>query len=228
MKSPLPEDVAFVLRERVAGDEAAVGGALLPEERALLAPEASPKRIADFALGRVCGREALRQAGAWSGGAPPAILRHERAPVWPPGYVGSLAHTHGAAAAVAAPAARYRGLGVDVESRNRDTAGVAARILRPEEREALGGLPPEWVTVWFCVKESIYKALHPATGVYLGFQDARVHGPARRADLAAGGSGSLEWELLKACGADFPASFRGRAGWSVDERWLVAGVWLKA
>jgi 4'-phosphopantetheinyl transferase EntD len=119
-------------------------------------------------------------------------------------------------------------LGVDVEARGRDTTAVAARILRPEERAALGGLPHDWATLWFCVKESVYKALHPVTGVYLGFQDARVHLPQSLPALAADGGGTLDWELLKACGAEFPVGTTGRAGWSAEGRWLVAGVWLEA
>jgi len=228
MKSPFPEDIAFVLRERKAGDEDAVAGELLPQERALLAAEASPKRIADFALGRSCARAALRQAGAWSEGPPPLLLQRGRAPIWPAGYVGSLAHTHGAAAAAAAPSARYGALGVDLEPRGRDAAAAGSRILRPEERTALAGGTREAVILWFCVKESIYKALHPLTDVYLGFQDVRVLPSASIAGLTAGGSGTLDWELLKPCGAQFPAGMRGRAGWSVSGPWLVAGVWLKA
>ena len=47
MKSPFPEDIAFVLRERKAGDEATVAGELLPQERALLVIRASAHHSAE-------------------------------------------------------------------------------------------------------------------------------------------------------------------------------------
>ncbi len=250
--SPFPFDAAFIFRERRPGDEAGLVARLIPQERELLAPKATPKRIAEFALGRDCGREALRrlsamQAGARQGGVPseeappdrapqgeaPPILRRERGPAWPPGIVGSLAHSRGAAVAVVAPAARYRGLGVDLERLDRDAATTTRRTLRPEEREALAGRAPALAVLWFCVKESIFKALHPLTGVYLGFQDARVQAPSVWPDFTRAGAGVLEWELLKASGEGFPAGMRGQAGWATtgsaaEPPWLVTGVWIAA
>jgi len=234
MRSPFPPEIAFVLRERRAGDEAGLAAALTPAERELLAPGASPKRVAEFALGRATARAALRELGAWPEGAPPPpILRRERAPLWPPGVVGSFAHSRdsaGIAAAVAAVArtGRYRGVGADLERLGRDTSSIARRILRPEERAALAGHAPALVTLWFCVKECIYKALHPLTGEYLGFQDARVLLSEPQPDPTRAGTGMLAWELLKTCGPEFPAGLRGAAGWSVAPPWLAAGVWIEA
>ncbi len=262
MRSPFPPEIAFVFRERTAGDEAGLAAALTPAERELLAPGASPKRVAEFALGRATARAALRELGAWPEGAPPpSILRREHAPLWPPGIVGSLAHSHGAAVAAAAVAAApvaatvaaahataipaaailtwepvaaaaragsTRGIGADLERLDRDTSAIAPRILRPEERAALGGHAPTLVTLWFCVKECIYKALHPLTGEFLGFQDARVLAGAPLPDLMRAGTGTLTWELLRACGAEFPAGLRGVAGWSAAPPWLAAGVWIEA
>jgi 4'-phosphopantetheinyl transferase EntD len=240
MRSPFPPEIAFAFRERAAGDEGALAAALTAPERALLASGASAKRVAEFALGRATARVALRELGAWPEGAPPpSILRRERAPVWPPGVVGSLAHSRGAAIAAAAwvpasrggppaPRGRWRSIGADLERLERDTSSIARRVLRPEELAALAGRAPALVTLWFCVKECIYKALHPLTGEFLGFQDARVLLPERLPDLPQPGAGTLTWELLKACGAEFPAGLRGVAGWSVAPPWLAAGVWIEA
>jgi 4'-phosphopantetheinyl transferase EntD len=228
MRSPFPDDVAFVVRESSPAEEEAIAAELLPDERMLLSADASPSRLADFGLGRACGREALRRAGAWTGGAPPPILRRERMPVWPTGYVGSIAHTPGAAAAVAAGAARYLGLGVDIEAFERDATAIGTRILLPEERTAVEGLPSSAIILCFCAKEAVYKALNPITGVYLGFQEVRLHLPARGLTIKAGKLGELEWELLKESGAKYPVGTRGIVGWSVEGPWLVAGAWLKA
>jgi enterobactin synthetase component D len=234
MRSPFPEDVAFALRQADAGAAAGSGATLLPEERALLSADASAKRVSDFALGRACAREALGLAGA-PGAAQTAILRDERRPVWPQGYVGSLAHTEGVAVAAAALTSRYRGLGVDVEALARDASGVARRVLRPEEREALAARNASHsvsALIVFGVKESIFKALHPITGVYLGFQDARVTLPEPVLELGPevteGTGGTLAWELLKDSGPGYPVGLRGAAGWCVVGEWLVTGVWVPA
>jgi 4'-phosphopantetheinyl transferase EntD len=238
MRSPFPDDVAFALRQPLPADEQALAAELLPEERLLLSAEASPKRVADFARGRACAREALRLAGAWNDGHPPAILRRDRVPLWPSGFVGSLGHTHGAAAAAAAPATRYRGLGVDIELLDRDVTPVTERVLLPEERAALANHPPALALLWFCAKEAVYKALNPFTGVYLGFHDVRVELPQPVTALPTltlkteaspiDAAGTLQWELLRDSGTGFPSGLRGSAGWSTDGRWLVAGVWVKA
>jgi 4'-phosphopantetheinyl transferase EntD len=227
MRSPFPNDVAFVVRESSPAEEEAIAAELLPDERMLLSADASPSRLADFGLGRACGREALRLAGAWSGGSPQPILRRERMPVWPTGYVGSIAHTPGAAVAVAARGALYRSLGVDIEACERDATAIGTRILLPDEREALVGQPPGAIILWFCAKEAVYKALNPITGVYLGFQEVRLRVPAQGLTIKAGKPGQLEWELLKESGPGFPVGMRGPIGWTVEGPWLVAGAWLK-
>ena len=227
MRSPFPEDVAFVLRESVAEEEEALTAELLPEERMLLSADASPNRLADFALGRACGRAALKMAGAFAEGHPRPILRKERMPVWPHGFVGSLAHTEGAAAAAVARGTLYQGLGVDIEAIDRDATSVGARILLPDEHTALEGRSDATILLWFCAKEAVYKALNPVTGVYLGFQEVRLHASDSLPKVATGQSGRLEWELLKDSGPGYPAGLRGQAGWTVTGRWIVAGVWLR-
>ncbi len=238
MQSPFPADVAFVFRERRAGDEEGLAAALTPEERALLSSSATPKRVAEFALGRDCARAALRTVGAWpEGSPPPSILRKERAPLWPEGVVGTLAHSRGGAGVGAAVAAvartgSYRGLGVDLERADREALSLARRILRLDERTALSALPTDaqrtWIGIAFSVKEAIFKAIHPATGVYLGFQDARALPRDPRPDVMQQPGGTLEWELLKACGPGYPAGMRGPAAWTVEGLWLATGVWISA
>lgn len=232
--SLFPPKVAWEFRQAAEWEESSLLAELTEAERELLSSSATPKRTAEFALGRECGRAALRQLGAWPAGTPkPAILRREGAPVWPAGIVGSIAHSHGAAAAAVARVGDMRNVGIDLEPLDRDVTRTARRTLRPEEREALSGKSPVLALLAFCVKEAVFKALHPLTGIYLGFQDARVYPPEAPPDPKHTGTGTLEWELLKACGAGLPAGYRGTAGWSTQgggypHPWLLAGVWIAA
>jgi 4'-phosphopantetheinyl transferase EntD len=108
--SLFPPNVSWVFRQAQEPEEAALIEQLTPEERLLVPADAASKRIAEFGLGRKCGREALRLLGAWPGGAsPPSILRRDRMPVWPAGIVGSIAHSHGAAIATVAYASEMHG-----------------------------------------------------------------------------------------------------------------------
>ncbi len=217
--SPFPPDVAF------AWGEAGRTATPLPEERALLGPNVSERRLREFALGRACAREAVAALDPRHAQRP--ILRAAgRAPRWPAGIVGAITHTGGSAAAAAAQEALYLGVGLDLEARPRGSERLARRILRPAERERLAGLPPEQfagrVAVIFSAKESIYKALNPATGIYLGFQDAEIEGlPGPEA-----GSGELRWRLLRACGPALPAGYEGRGRFAAHGGLVLTGVWV--
>lgn len=197
---------------------------LLPEEAALLA-QAVPTRRDEFALGRHCAREALRRL---DGEVPAPLLRRgERMPQWPPGRVGAISHSHGLAVAAVGDARGYVGLGVDVERLRPVSPRLRERVLRPEEREALAGLSDEACTqrtiLTFSLKECIYKALFPVTGVYLGYQDARVEADPPGAD---GEAGRLRWALCAPAGADFPAGWRGEGAYAWVGAVVVTAVWV--
>ena len=204
------------------------GARLLPEENALLGLTASAKRRRDFTLGRCCARTALARLGHGEPGpAPPPILRGEgRKPRWPPGIVGAITHTGGFAAAAVAADGDYLGIGLDLERLGRRTQRLSRKILRPEERLELEALPAEkrdtQATVIFSAKESIYKALNPATGVYLGFQDARIalSGPPDAAE------GALNWRLCKSCGPALPAGFTGEGRYARRGDFVLTAVWV--
>ncbi len=246
--SPFPTEIAFCW---CAGDQAGAA-TLLPAEAALLTPGASNKRRREFTLGRHCARTALtrldRAAGdgqAREGGGgtedreqalagrgeaaqqAPILRGKGRTPLWPEGVVGSIAHSGGMAAAAAADAARYAGIGLDLERVGRGSERLMKRILRPEERAPLLALPAAWrepaFATIFSVKEGIYKALHPATGVFLGFQDAALEAPP---PIDATG-GDLVWRLHRACGGAFPAGFRGRARFSLRGGYVLTAVWVE-
>jgi 4'-phosphopantetheinyl transferase EntD len=229
-----PEGIAFAI---LAPDEPA--GEPLPEERALLSPRALPERVAEFARGRAAARRALAALGV-SGAEQLAILRAgPRAPRWPEGIVGAIAHSAGWAAAACARSGQRRGLGIDLERVRPVPAALLRRILRPEERDWEALPEAEHVAAFaraFSAKESIYKALHPATGIFLGYHDASVEwgltppaplsrGRAERnvEEIPTGDGMPFAWTLHKGCGTEFPEGFRGEG-----RAWAGAGLVLTA
>jgi enterobactin synthetase component D / holo-[acyl-carrier protein] synthase len=235
--SPFPPDVAF----RQAGPGDAAGMALLPGERALLSARVTARRLAEFTLGRGCARAALAALAperAAELAATPILREDARRPRWPAGFVGSITHHRGLAAAAAARAADYEGLGLDLESVRKPSPELVRRILRPEERAAWQELPPqEWDAAfmrWFSAKESLFKALYPLTGVYLGFQEAAVEEQEAELESEAqedvpGGVARaiLRWRLHKACGPDFPVGRAGPGCVLSQGGAVLSGVWLR-
>ncbi len=219
-----PADVAFVWSEGLGS-----APALLPQERAVLGKAASGRRVKDFTLGRQCAREALaRLAGHPPGtGATPVLRAAGRAPSWPAGVVGAITHTGGRAAAAVAAEAGYLGIGLDLERLRRGSPRLARRILRPAEQEtanALGDAERDgWVTAIFSAKESIFKALNPATGVFLGFQDASVE----LESPPETGIGVFRWRLHRACGAKLPEGFTGEGRLACRGGHGLTAVWVK-
>jgi len=71
---------------------------LMPEEARYLG-RAVPKRVREFAAGRLCARRALAEFGIVDFAVEVA---DDRQPVWPASMVGSITHTAGFCAAVAA------------------------------------------------------------------------------------------------------------------------------
>lgn len=221
LTSPFPRGIAFAERTQGAGGSPP----LAPGEAEALGPATAPRRHVQFALGRACAREALRQLGA---GGDIAIGRAaDRRPLWPEGYVGSITHSHEHAAAAAASVNRYRGLGIDLERTRAPSDGLLERICRPEERAAIAALDDALraiaFTAMFAAKESVYKAVNPLTGVYLGFHDARV---AFAGDPWDGTGGAFTFTLLKDSGPDFPVGHAGQGAWRLEGAWVLAGVWL--
>ena len=239
--SLFPADVAYVW----GGTREPVEFRLAPEEAEIIAGKVSARRREEFTLGRACAHQALIELAQTpgvvalpmpteSGRVSHTLGRVGRAPDWPKGVVGAITHSHGAAAAAVARGEHYLGVGLDIEPESESLHRVASRICRPEELKALDGLPEPmrmaWLAVTFSIKESIFKALNPATGIYLGFQDALVYQNVEQngehRPLAPGVSGNLGWQLLKDCGSDFPVGFTGPAAFQRQAGWVLTGVWL--
>ena len=147
---------------RIVGDPVSVAVAIDRHRR-------DPAR--ETQLGREAARIALESIGA--GVSDLGVDR--RGPVWPEGFVGSIAHSAGTAVAIAAKQSDRAGLGIDIERNNRALAdGVIDRISTPSERTWLDRVPAGPL-VLFCAKEATYKALsrferHPVSFADVSFE----------------------------------------------------------
>lgn len=141
------------------------------QERAAVAG-AAPVRREQFLAGRACAHAALRGLGRDG----PAVLRAPtRAPLWPPGVVGSIAHTAEVAGAAVASAEDAWGLGLDIERIEPALEPDVERLVcTPAERAAHRLLGPSAGKLVFCAKECVYKCVSPATGWSLDFDDVEV------------------------------------------------------
>lgn len=160
---------------------------LFPEERDVVA-RAVDKRRQEFATVRQCARTALAELGV---PAVPILPGAKGAPRWPDGIVGSMTHCAGYRAAAVARASALSSLGVDAEPAiPLDDRDVLALVTDETERAALAELGrrhPDvpWDRLLFSAKESVYKTWFPLTGLWLGFEEARV-------DLAPDGTFTAE------------------------------------
>jgi 4'-phosphopantetheinyl transferase EntD len=150
-------------------------GVGLFDEEALVIEKAVLTRRQQFTAGRKLARQAWQRLGI----APVALLSDaQRVPVWPPGIVGTITHTHGWCAAAVARESDIAGLGADVELASPLELALWERICRPEERAFLHTLPEPLpgllAKAVFSAKESIYKALYPRVRVFLDFQSMHI------------------------------------------------------
>lgn len=174
-----PLGVVLMLRPIEAGDEA-----LFPD------PSEPLSRRRASGAARWAAREALVALG---GPADAALARSPRRyPIWPPGFVGSLAHDDEMAVAVVARGSDMRALGVDVEPARPLPSEVAEiALFGPELRDA--ARDPLCGRLIFTAKEAVYKAIHPLDGSPLEYEDIATNLVASRAQLRDGRELRLEY-----------------------------------
>ena len=144
-----------------------------PLERTLVS-QAVDVRKAEFGDARWCAHQALSELGATG-----PVLRGERGmPLFPDGFVGSITHTQGFRAAVAAPYSSVRSIGIDAEPADVLPEGVFDAIARASEVPQMPKLVAAGVTcpdrLLFCAKEATYKAWFPMTQRWLDFDQAEI------------------------------------------------------
>ncbi len=183
------------------GEAVAVARALLPrlllEERAL-ARTLPPLRRQSWVAGRVVLTAALEAIGA---PRTPLLCEPRGAARLPAGFSGSISHTRGLVAALAAPA-HAGSIGIDVEALSPARMRIGERVLCPAERAAVAALEPaaRWraTLLRFSLKEAFYKAIDRLLGRFLGFEACEVEplpcGGARLRPRLRPGEGPFEVE----------------------------------
>lgn len=180
-----PETVAVAVRD--IADPAEIRA-----EEAPAITRAVPARRAEFAAGRDAARTAMARLGH-----PPVAVPQapDRAPIWPPGLVGSITHTRradglGIALAACAFKRKIISLGLDAEPDAPLPEDLWPVILTRVERAALmegrtahatasaragHTLPPaRMARTIFSAKEALYKAQYPLSRALLDFQDVEI------------------------------------------------------
>jgi 4'-phosphopantetheinyl transferase EntD len=158
---------------------------LLPAEAAYLG-RAVPKRVQEFAAGRLCARRALAEFGVMDFALQVA---GDRQPIWPDSMVGSITHTGRLCVAVVAERKRLAAVGVDSEIVGDVARDTWSTICGPGEAAWLDSLPASQqaaaVTLIFSAKEAFYKCQYPVAGEWLNFHDLLIEPLAWGAPMAA-------------------------------------------
>lgn len=153
----------IILREALPGTQLIVGPQSAFDARPWPGEEALP-------LQSRAARGAARQLLA----LPTAIPRSATgAPLAPAGCALSLSHSAQHCAAALTQSAL--GIGVDLEPEQPLPAEAAAYALTASERGRLAQAPAWAPLAAFCAKESLHKALHPLTGIFLEFDEVEIH-----------------------------------------------------
>ncbi|MCY3883329.1 MAG: 4'-phosphopantetheinyl transferase superfamily protein [Gammaproteobacteria bacterium] len=104
-----------------------------------------------------------------------AVGRSGRVPIWPRNVVGSISHSDRLAGALVGSSTYFRGLGMDLVPIAAVSSNVAQRLLTDSELSWVQDTGSgDWRTALFSAKESVYKAVNPVVGEYLGFRDVTV------------------------------------------------------
>jgi 4'-phosphopantetheinyl transferase EntD len=156
-------------------------GHVYPEELALV-EGAVPVRLREFIAGRCCARKAMHRFGY---GRFALLSRKDRAPIWPTGLVGSIAHTDEYSGAAVGLEKETFSIGLDIEKLGRVTEDLYSSLFVERELDWLDnrgryekGL---FATLIFSAKECFFKFQYPITHRLLGFKEVRVSiDPARQ------------------------------------------------
>lgn len=160
------------------GVAARLGAFGLPGEESRLTPPM--RRVHQSRCARALALELLAEQGVTVDSIPKGPVGE---PIWPEGFVGSLAHTEGFAVAVIARTSTCVALGIDVEPALPLPGDAAELVLLDEERSWVASLQdrePGAGRIVFCAKECVHKAIHPLTGTWLDFPEVHIEVDAAR------------------------------------------------
>ncbi|MCU9837683.1 4'-phosphopantetheinyl transferase superfamily protein [Ruegeria sp. WL0004] len=178
MSGPGPTE-ALLLASPLLGRGAAIAAAdptrdyeVYAEELAAI-PGAVDKRRREFTAGRMATRLALRELGAPAMAVP---MGADRAPIWPPGLLGTITHTGTACLAAVAWEGELRLLGLDLEEDSPLDPDLMPTICTPAETAWLAGQDNRghWAKLIFSAKECAYKAQYRISRTLFGFDTLRI------------------------------------------------------
>lgn len=137
------------------------------------------KRQAEFLVGRYVAKQALLYAGYNSSESPIIHIGKNRCPIWPDGFIGSISHNDNKAVCVVGKQQELRYVGIDIEDyiSEKTASEIQSQVHTMAEKALVieNGYPAEIATpLIFSAKESLFKALYPATKSYFGFDVAKV------------------------------------------------------
>jgi enterobactin synthetase component D len=210
--SPFPSTVSFAW----LADEACPSP-VLPEE-ANAFPEACQRRRQEFWLGRAAAHRCIL---ALCGRSEQPIGRGSKGqPLWPAGLVGSITHTRGLALAAVARREHHRGLGLDVERRDRRVREDVGRLVAlPTERAWISSAESDLrLKLLFSAKEAIFKALFPLGEVFLGYKDAELRWEPSQSGFVA--------HVLVDAAPGWPQGSELQVGTRVDDEFVLTWVCL--
>ena len=151
-----------------------IEGRLFPKEAACVTRAVGSRRR-EFTCGRLCARRALGRLEIENF---PLVAGADRAPLWPPGVVGSISHTAGLVGVVLARSGLVAGLGLDFEAATPLDPDLVETICTSGELAQIGGRPDpastNWPKVLFSIKESVFKCVSPVVGRFFGFHEVEI------------------------------------------------------
>jgi len=147
---------------------------IFPEEATFI-QKAVPKRKQEFFAGRLCARKALAEIGIEDF---PLLMGKDRAPSWPPGVVGSIAHTEGYCGVAIALKTDVESLGLDVECVEQVDRDTWKHFCTQQELSRVNSLPESQqqknAALIFSAKECLYKCQYQMSKEWVGFYDVTI------------------------------------------------------
>jgi 4'-phosphopantetheinyl transferase EntD len=207
----LSPQIAALFPAGVAAAELSAPGdpRLLAETERLSVARAVPTRLIEFAAGRHCAHRALTQLGADA----PLAAGEDRAPQWPAGLTGSITHTGGFAAAVAARTTDCRALGLDAQAVTEVGPSLWPEFCTAAELrrlEAVTEAQRSWAaTLCFAAKEAFYKCQYTLSRAWLDFDAVEID-----CDESLGESGTLRVRAVRPSPALAALPMLWGGGWS--------------
>ena len=220
--------ISFLFPKEVVTEEADSAhfeGWIYPEEEALVR-DVSAKRRLEFAAGRACARRALKRLGITDF---PILAADDRAPIWPPGFVGGISHAAGYCGVAVARKEDVGSLGLDVERLKGPDRESLPRVCTVAELSWIRSAPDSHQKrlsyLIFSAKECVYKCLHGVAEKWLDFHDVMVS-PLSIADDSSYAAQDFEAVLLVDAADGFERGKRLRGKYSFRDGYVLTAMVL--